>query len=207
MPVTRDKIDAALASLGVSAKERKTMLGRRSLAKRFMPKSDALQKVLDQIKMATESPLIHDGGQCTLSTTNDARNSTVSGSTLAGPSGSGQFLAVRFSTSLGRTVQLMSTLDGALGSSVAAFYGILQNKPGPAQAVDVGLFGISKAVAGTTTIVAGSLLQTSSTLAGVLSLFAGGNGRPVGMALEPVTAAAMVFTAYLFGGSANAAST
>ena len=56
--------------------------------------------------MATESPMIHDGSQNTLSTANDFRNSTYTGSTLAGPSGSGQFLAVVQSTTADRTLQL-----------------------------------------------------------------------------------------------------
>ena len=64
--------------------------------------------------MATESPLIHDGGQCILGF--DARNSTYSGSTLAGPSGSGQYLAVLMSTVAVSTpgIEKMGVLNGAM---------------------------------------------------------------------------------------------
>jgi len=98
--------------------------------------------------MTTESPLIHDGSQNTLSTASDFRNSTNTGSTLAGPSGSGQFLAVVLSTTVDRTCALPATG----GSSGLPIYGICQNKPRPGEAIDVGIFGISKAVAGATIV-------------------------------------------------------
>ena len=150
-------------------------------------------------QMATESPLIHDGSQCTLSTAQDARNSTLTGSTQAGPSGSGQFLAVSLSTSnVGRTVSIVSTTF-VNASSNSAFYGILQNKPRGGEAADVGIFGISKVVCASTGVLAGSLLQISSTSAGALTLFAGGNGRAVGLALEACSGVGQVITAFVGG--------
>src|SRR5260221_7262925 len=116
--------------------------------------------------MATESPLIHDGGQNLLSTASDFRNSTVTGSTLAGPSGSGQFLAVVQSTTVDRTLALPATG----GSSGVQIYGICQNKPRAGEVIDVGVFGVSKCVAGAT-IVRGQRVMTSSTLAGTLIPF------------------------------------
>lgn len=148
---------------------------------------------------ATESPLIHDGSQCTLSTAQDARNSTLTGTTQAGPNGSGQYLAVALSTSnVSRTVSIVSTTF-VNASTNSAFYGILQNKPRPGDAADVGIFGISKVICGSTLVLASSVLQLSSTLAGALTLFAGGNGRAVGVALEPCTGVGAVITAFVGG--------
>jgi hypothetical protein len=153
-----------------------------------------------QMQQATESPLIHDGSQMTLSTLQDARNSTLTGTTLAGPSGSGQFLALTFSTlDTARTVTIASTLAAAAGSSAATFYGILQNKPRGGEAADVGIFGISKAVAGTTTVTAGIQLAMSATSAGTLVPYTTGSNVRVGMALESVTGVGQVFTMALYG--------
>ena len=152
-----------------------------------------------QRPQATEGPLIHDGSQTTLSTTQNAQNSSITGTTLAGPSGSGQFLVVTLSTTnVARTVTIASTLAGA--NSVNA-YGVLQNKPGPGLAADVGIFGVSKVVGGTTTILAGSPLAMSSTVSGLVSLWSAGLGTRVGQALEPVTAVGQVISAaiYAFG--------
>lgn len=147
--------------------------------------------------MATESPLIHDGGQCILGF--DARNSTYSGSTLAGPSGSGQYLAVLMST-VARTVLLASTATAGVQA-----YGILQNKGSTGSVADVGIFGISKAVAGLT-ITVSQQLEVSSTAAGTLIPLSSATGiYPIGVAL---TAASVgdVFTIALYGfgrGGAN----
>ena len=143
--------------------------------------------------MATESPLLHDGGQNTLSTASDFRNSSVTGSTLAGPNGSGQFLAVQVSTA--RTISLMSTG----GSSGLGIYGICQNKPGPGVAVDVGFLGISKCVAGAA-ITGGQALMASATLGGTLVPYSTAvlSAWPCGVALE-TAAAGQVFTANITG--------
>lgn len=155
--------------------------------------------VKGRCNLATEGPMIKDGAQCTLSTAADFRNSTLTGTTLSGPSGSGQFLAVVLSTTVGRTLQLPSTTTAQFKA-----YGICQNKPRPSDAVEVTIFGVSKVVAGTTTITAGGDLMLSSTAAGTLVPFTTTAGNaPVGRAIEIPTAVGQVFTAaiYGFGGS------
>lgn len=211
MAITREKIDQALASLGLDEPRRKSILGKRSASKRFMPSSRAMEELsrtLDKLTMATEGPMHRDGGQNTLSTLQDARNSTITGSTLLGPNGSGQFLAVYLSSAnTARTVSIASSTCGAAGSSVQQFYGILQNKPGPGQAADVCYMGITKAVAGLGTIVAGTQLQTSSTAGGVLTPWLGGNGQRIGVALEAAATTGAVFTMALFGFGQGAGAT
>lgn len=143
--------------------------------------------------MATESPLIHDGGNLLLSTAADFRNSTNTGSTLAGPNGSGQFLAVVLSTTVDRTVQLPSTATAQFKP-----IGICQNKPRPGEVVDVGVLGVSKAVAGLA-VVRGSDLALSSTLAGTLVPFSTAVGaQPCARAYESA-AAGQVFTCFVYG--------
>ena len=85
--------------------------------------------------MATESILQRDGSLV-------AAANYGNGQSLAGPSGSGQFLAVALSQSADRTVVLAS-------SAGQQIYGILQNKPGSGQAADVGITGVTKAMVGT----------------------------------------------------------
>lgn len=142
----------------------------------------------------TESPLIHDGSQNILSTAFDFRNSTLTGSTLAGPNGSGQFLGVFVSAA--RTISLCSTTFLNL-STVSVFYGICQNKPRPGDAVDVGIFGVTKMVCGSTSITPGTALQMSSTNAGVVVPWAGGNGRPIGFAIEGSLTVGQVFAGFI----------
>lgn len=149
---------------------------------------------------ATESPLIHDGSQTTLSTTTSAQNSTITGSTLAGPSGSGQFLCMVLSTVNSRQVNFASSTSGSTGS--APFYGILQNKPAISQAADIGIFGISKVVAGSTSIVAGGPIMMStaggSSLNGTVNAWTSASGPRIGYSLESPTAAGQVITAMIF---------
>mgnify|MGYP001499069346 CR=1 FL=1 len=112
--------------------------------------------------MATESPLIHDGAQTILGF-GALNNSTWLGSTaMAGPSGSGQFLAVRLSTTAARTVLLAST-----ATTGVPMYGVLQNKGSTGLVADVGIFGITKAVAGAT-IGIGGVVEVSSTAPGTM---------------------------------------
>lgn len=149
---------------------------------------------------ATETPLIHDGSQNTLSTASDARNSTKTGTTLAGPSGSGQFLCMVLSTAANRTVGFASSASGSSGS--APFYGVLQNKPGPGEAADIGIFGISKVVSGSTTVTAGGPIMMStaggSSLNGTVNAWASGSGPRIGYALESVTSVGQVISAMIF---------
>lgn len=160
-----------------------------------------------QQQQATESPLIHDGSQTVLASTLDARNSTQTGTTLNGPNGSGQFLVVVLSTvNTARTVTIASTLAGANYPNVVP-YGILQNKPRGSDAADVGIFGVSKVVGGTTTILAGSQLGVSSTAAGMVNLYTTGQGARIGVALEPVLTVGSVITAAIYGFGMGAGST
>lgn len=142
--------------------------------------------------MANESPLMHDGAQCILGF--DARNSTFSGSTLGGPSGSGQFLAVRLSTTADRTVLLASTATAGVN-----IYGVLQNKGSTGQVADVGIAGITKAVAGGT-IAGGGPVMVSSTNAGTLIAYSSAAQQyAVGNALESAVVG-QVFAMRLYGG-------
>jgi hypothetical protein len=143
--------------------------------------------------MSVEGPRIDDGWSA-LSTANDARRSSLSGTTLPGPNGSGQFLGVVQST-VAFTVSLASSTSGISGSSLGLPYmGILQNTPGPGQAADVTIFGNTKAVAGLATITPGNLLQFSSTAGGVIVPYLGGNGRAIGFAKESAGAVGQVFS-------------
>ena len=147
--------------------------------------------------MATESPLLQDGSQNTLSTANDARRSSITGTTLSGPNGSAQFYWVTESTSVDRTVLFAST---APGSTPAYPYGVLQNTPQPGGAAAIGFLGVSKLIAGTTTIVRGSQISPSSTVSGLTSPWATGQVYlRCGIALETPTAVGQGFTAMIYG--------
>ena len=125
--------------------------------------------------MATEGPLTHDGSQ------------TVAAANY----GSSQYLAVALSTSADRTVVLASTQ----GQQV---YGILQNKPATGQAADVGLQGISKAVAGGT-ITRGNPVMTN-TSGQLVAWTSGSLYAQIGWAIESAVSG-QIFTVYLPGTS------
>lgn len=127
------------------------------------------------------------------------RNSTYSGSTRLGPNGSAQFLCVRLSTAEDRTVYL-TTADGVNA------YGILQNKPSTGVAADVGIWGISKAVSGSTAIAAGMSLMAGSSGA-LIPFSAAANAVRVGRSLEAVAALGQIFTMqfYSVGGVGSTA--
>ena len=144
--------------------------------------------------MATYGPLIDDGSQCISGF--DARNSSITGTTLNGPNGSGQFLVVGLSTTVDRTVNL-TTLAGMRP------YGVLQNKPSTGLAADVGIMGITKAIAGAA-ITRGSEVMTS-TLGGMLIAYSSAaNQYSCGRALESASSG-QVFTCawYSFGAGAQ----
>jgi hypothetical protein len=144
--------------------------------------------------MALQDPLIRLGW-LTLSTLDDARNSTVTGTTLNGPQGSGQFYWVYTSTL--NSLQCRLGSSGITPSSLVSVIGILQNKPGPGEAADIGFLGISKAIAGSTSLTMGNLIQPSSAptgQSGELVVFASGNGPPIGYALEAPTSTGALFT-------------
>lgn len=140
------------------------------------------------------SPLLVEGSQCVLGF--DARNSTITGTTLSGPSGSGQYLAVKLSTLADRTVLLASTV----ASQVMA-YGILQNKGSTGGVAAVGVLGVSKAVCGSTSNVTGGvLLAVSSTAAGTLIAYSSAAAQtPFARALETPAAVGAIFTVFVYG--------
>lgn len=146
--------------------------------------------------MAVEAFTIHDGLQAAAA---DYRNSTFSGTTRLGPSGSAQFLAVRLSTSLERTVGL-TTADGA------PVHGILQNKPSSGIAADVTVFGMTKAVAGSTAIGAGMDLMASSSGA-MIPFSAGANVQRIGRSYEAPATFGQIFSMYLFAGGGGVGTT
>lgn len=146
--------------------------------------------------MATESPLLHDGSQNV--SQSDLRNSAITGTTLSGPNGSGQFLALTNSTSVDRTLKICT----AAGVDI---YGICQNKPALGEAIDAGIFGVSKAVAGAA-IAPGQDLMTSSTALGTLIPYSSGAGvARCGRALEAAVVG-QVFTAAIYGLGAGSGS-
>jgi hypothetical protein len=134
--------------------------------------------------MATETPLISIGSQVTAA----ADLSGVT-STLAGPNGSGQYLAVKITAA--RQVNLANTGGEAV-------LGILQNTPASGQACDVGFVGVSKAVAGAA-VAAGAELMTD-TSARVITRTS--TNHQVGVALEAATAAGQLISIVL-GGPSN----
>jgi hypothetical protein len=145
--------------------------------------------------MATEAPLIHDGAQCV------AAANYSNGAGLAGPGGSGQFLAVLISAA--RTVAIDATgaqlcygiLQNKPTQGQVADVGIvvLQNKPTQGQVADVGIVGVSKAVAGAA-FSAGALLMTDSSS----RLITRTSTNPVvAVAIEAATAANQIVTVAL----------
>ncbi len=150
--------------------------------------------------MANESPFF-TLGWVTLSTLDDARNSTLSGSTNNGKYGSAQFYWVYGSSVVGadRQIRLGSSL--ATITSTNAVLGILTNKPGPGEAADVIFCGVTKVIAGTTTITNGTPIMPSSAPTGqagqVVAWAAGAMGPSIGMALETPTSTGALISAII----------
>lgn len=134
--------------------------------------------------MATEGPLLHDGSMCVANA-----NFYNPGVALAGPGGSGQFLAVTLS---GARNLVIST--GPTG--IPNVYGVLQNTPMAGEACDVGILGLSKVVAGAA-IVAGAYLMVDSSGRAITWVSAAGNYK-FGIAVEAAGALGVVFTALIF---------
>jgi hypothetical protein len=127
--------------------------------------------------MATEGPLIHDGSQ----------------TTAAADLSASQFYACKITAA--RSVNLASTGGEPI-------YGIIQNKPTSGQAVDVGILGVTKAVAGGS-FSAGAALMTDTS--GRLITQTGSTHR-VATAIEAATAAGQLITvAIVPGGVASEA--
>lgn len=145
--------------------------------------------------MAVESPLLHLGW-LTISTSQDARRSSITGTTLNGPNGSAQFSPM-FTSTVTSLVAAFTTSAIIPSSIGASFIGILQNTPGPGQVADIGFIGPSKAIAGATFAV-GAWLQPSSSTGTYVVQWAVGAGQRIGYALETVTSAGQVFSMMLF---------
>jgi hypothetical protein len=150
--------------------------------------------------MATESPLVHDGAQCILGFNANNNSTTVGSTALLGPSGSGQFLAVRLSTTADRTVLLAST-----ATSGVRIYGVLQNKGSTGQVADVGLYGVSKVICGATANITGGVqLSVTSTAPGsMIAYSSAAQTMPVAIALETPSAVGAVFSALIYGAGAG----
>lgn len=136
--------------------------------------------------MANESPLLHLGW-CVADF--DGRNSSVTGTTQGGPSGSYQFCAVRLSTAADRTISRCT-----LTTQVPL--GILQNKPSTGIAADVGCWGVSKAVAGSTAIAAGQDLM-SDTDGQLIPYVAGAGVVRFARALEAAAAVGQIISVFV----------
>lgn len=133
--------------------------------------------------MATESPLIHDGSQCVA-----FANYYNPVSALLGVGGSAQFLVV--SLQAARILQISP-------SKAVVPYGILQNTPMAGEAADVGIAGISKAVAGAAITFGQELTAgTGGTLGQLIPWVTA--GYKVGMAIEGAAAQGVVFSVLLY---------
>jgi|SRR6185437_2414503 len=143
--------------------------------------------------MATESPLLHDGSQTTAAA-NYSATANLAGMNSSGTtgSGSGQYLCVALNTT-----SRQSVLASSSGQQI---YGILQNKPAAGQAADVGIFGVTKAVAGGS-ITAGDKLMAKND-GTVITWTSSGNKAQIGYAIETAASGA-VFTMVLMGGTGN----
>jgi hypothetical protein len=140
--------------------------------------------------MATEGPLVHDGAQSTA-----FANYSTSGTGLGGVGGSGQFLAM--------SVASPRVLSIASSSTTGPIYGVLQNTPFAGEACDIGILGLTKAVAGAA-IIAGVGNSASN---GELMINAAGQFIPwvigagnykVGMAIESASGIGIVFLMLLY---------
>lgn len=139
--------------------------------------------------MAIEDVLIKVGA---FLSTADYRDSTLSGTTHTGPNGSAQFQAVRLSS--GANLDLIIGLCTAAGQ---AAIGVLQNKPNANAAADVAIFGVTKAVAGST-FGAGIDLEVDSS--GCMTAYSSAAGvAKIGKSLETVTGTGQVFAMLLYG--------
>lgn len=130
---------------------------------------------------ATEGPMITDGAQ----TTANVDLSAVAAN-LANPlDSSGQFLAVKVVSA--RKVSLCNT-------SGEPMYGILQNKPASGAVADVGIFGLSKAIAGAVCTGGNALMVDTS---GRLVPATGTTAHRVAIAIEDAASTGTIFTVFV----------
>lgn len=141
--------------------------------------------------MASESPLVRDGAQ-----TVAAANYYNPGSVLAGPGGSGQFLAVALSSSANRT----SVLASVAGQQI---YGVLQNKPVAGEVCDVGIVGVTKAMVGSAAATRGHAAMVDATGA-FTDWTSTGNKAQVGYFLETGVSTQIVSMVLLQTGNSTA---
>ena len=128
--------------------------------------------------MATESNLIRDGANC-VAAANYGNNQS-----LAGPSGSGQFLWVILSQSADRA----AILNSAAGAQA---YGVLLNKPASGEVCDVAIFGVTKAVVAAAGVTRGKPQMATAT--GATTDWTAGSGyAQLGVALESGSSGAIV---------------
>lgn len=134
--------------------------------------------------MAVDNVLIRDGTMHTAFA--NFYNPAVA---LAGPGGSGQFLAVTFQAS--RVLQIASS-----PTAIPPVYGVLQNTPLATEACDVGIYGITKAVAGAAITFGAELMVDSS--GRFVTWVAGAANFKVGQAMETTSAANNVFSMLIY---------
>ncbi len=136
--------------------------------------------------MANEGVMLRDGA-LTVAAANYYNPSVA----LAGPNGSGQYLAVKISAP--NTITLANTGGEAI-------YGILQNTPEAGSPAHVAIIGCSKAVAGAV-ISAGAALMTDTS--GRL-IPATSTNHVVGQAITAASAAGVLFDVEIYAGGYTA---
>ncbi len=140
-------------------------------------------------------------GWLTLSTLDDARRASITGTTQNGPNGSAQFYWVYTSTVAGADRQVRLGSSNATISTVCQIVGILQNTPGPGEACDIVCMGVSKVIAGSTLVTMGTALQASSApvgQAGMVNAYqTAATGSPIGFALETPASTGAIYSAYI----------
>jgi hypothetical protein len=138
--------------------------------------------------MAIEGPGLDIGY---LTSTGDMRNSSITGTTLGGPNGSGQFLFVKVSTAND------FVFAGCTANTDRAI-GVLQNKPAVGEAGDIRFLGVSKLVAGSSAIAPGMDLMPDTDGQAIPWTTVISNQR-VARSLNAATAVGQVFSAIIYG--------
>jgi hypothetical protein len=124
--------------------------------------------------MATQDPLFSDGANLVAAADYSAK----------------QFYAVGVSTAADRTALLAS-------SQGAKIYGVLQNKPKAAQITDIGVWGVTKMIAGAA-ITRGAELMVDATGKFITWTSASAYTK-VGIALESAAGSGTIFTGFVYG--------
>lgn len=138
--------------------------------------------------MAVEGPGLDIGY---LVSTGDMRNSSITGTTLGGPNGSGQFLFVKSSTANDFVFAICT-------ANTDRVLGVLQNKPAVGEAGDVRFVGVSKLVSGSTAIAPGMDLMADTDGQAIPWTTVVSQER-AGRALQAATAVGNLFSAIIYG--------